>query len=236
MKILAVDTSATVASVAITDGERLAAEMILNHKKTHSETLMPMIDTLFQSSEMKISDIDLFAVSNGPGSFTGLRIGVAAVKALAHACNKPVVGVSTLEAMAYNLPYADGLIAPIMDARREQVYNAVYRWEGETLTEVTAPRAIALADCLEEFREKVYFVGDGVPVYRELILQKLGNLAVFAPVCANAQRAGAVAAAAKAYAKAGKTTTYLELLPVYLRKPQAEREREEMEGKGKVQN
>jgi len=146
MKILAVDTSATVASVAITDGERLAAEMILNHKKTHSETLMPMIDTLFQSSEMKISDIDLFAVSNGPGSFTGLRIGVAAVKALAHACNKPVVGVSTLEAMAYNLPYADGLIAPIMDARRNQVYTALYKYENSHMTEIMPPCAMDICE------------------------------------------------------------------------------------------
>ena len=234
MKILAVETSASVASAAICDEDKLICEMVLNHKKTHSEKLMPMIDELFKSCELSASEIDVFAAASGPGSFTGLRIGVCAVKGLAHAVNKPVIGVSTLEALAYNLPYADGLICPIMDARRSQVYNGIYRFQNGFPEIVTAPRAVALSECLEDVRgeERVYFIGDGVPVYREEIQRVLGEKAVFAPLSCNAQRASCVAAAALRYAKEGKTMHYSELLPVYLRKPQAERELEEKQNGG----
>ncbi len=229
MKILAVETSASVASAAICEEDKLICEMVLNHKKTHSETLMPMIDGLFKSCELSVSDIDVFAAASGPGSFTGLRIGVCAVKGLAHGVNKPVVGVNTLEALSYNLPYADGLICPIMDARRSQVYNGIYRFQKGFPETITAPRAIALSDCMDELKgeSRVYFVGDGVPVYREEIKRVMGERAVFAPLSCNAQRASCVAAAAMRYAKEGKIMHYSELLPVYLRKPQAERELEE---------
>ena len=125
MNILAVDTSANVAAAALVSGGKLLAESMLNNKTTHSEKLMPMIDFVLKNSGMDITDIDLFAVANGPGSFTGLRIGVSTVKGLAHAVNKPIVGISTLAGLAYNLFETDGLISPIMDARRSQVYNAV---------------------------------------------------------------------------------------------------------------
>ena len=131
MKILSVDTSSNVASVAITDDEKLICEITVNTKKTHSQTIMPMIDSALKQSELEISDIDLIASANGPGSFTGLRIGVSAVKGLAHAAKIPVVGVSILEAMAYNLPFCEYVISPIMDARRQQVYNAVYEWKNQ---------------------------------------------------------------------------------------------------------
>lgn len=226
MKILAVDTSSTVATAAISDGDKLICECVLNNKLTHSQTIMPIIDDVFKRSELSPSDIDLFAVANGPGSFTGLRIGVTTIKGLAHAENKPVVGVNTLEALAYNLPFCPYIIAPIMDARREQVYNAFYRVCEDGLKEITAPRAIALADCLDELKkydEKVVFLGDGVPVFKEKISAVLGDNALFAPQTANMQRASAVAEAAKRK----ESIHYSELVPVYLRVSQAERELEE---------
>jgi tRNA threonylcarbamoyladenosine biosynthesis protein TsaB len=133
MRILAVDTSSNVASAAIVDDNKLVCECVLNNKLTHSQTLMPMIDEVFKKSELAPQDIDMFAVSSGPGSFTGLRIGVTTIKGLAHATDKPVCGVNTLEALAYNLPFCPYIIAPIMDARREQVYNAFYKWEDSKL-------------------------------------------------------------------------------------------------------
>lgn len=226
MKILAVDTSSAVASAALVEDDKLICECVLNNKLTHSQTIMPIIDDVFKKSELKPSDIDVFAVANGPGSFTGLRIGVTTVKGLAHAAGKEVVGVNTLEALTYNLPFCPHIIAPIMDARREQVYNAFYKWENGELNELAAPRAITLSDCLEEvkqYNEKVVFLGDGVPVFKEKIKEMLGSSALFAPQTANAQRASAVAEAAK-----GKEAVhYSELVPVYLRKSQAEREAEE---------
>lgn len=230
MKILAVDTSSNVASAAIVDGEKLVCESILNNKLTHSQTLMPMIDEVFKKSELKPDDIDLFAVSNGPGSFTGLRIGVTTIKGLAHACQKPVCGVNTLEALAYNLPFCPYIVAPIMDARREQVYNAFYKWENGILKEIESPRAISLEECLEELLkmdEKAVFLGDGVPVFREKITEKLKEKALFAPQLACTQRASCVAECAKYK----ESMNYNELAPVYLRKSQAEREAEEREAK-----
>lgn len=226
MRILAVDTSSAVASAAIVEDDKLVCECVLNNKLTHSQTIIPMIDYVFKASELKPQDIDIFAVADGPGSFTGLRIGVTTVKGLAHAAEKPVVGVNTLEAMAYNLPFCPYIISPIMDARREQVYNAFYKFENGQMKELAAPRAIALFECLEElqrFGERVVFLGDGVPVFKEKIKQVLGDAALFAPQTVNAQRASSVAEAAKNK----KTVHYSELVPVYLRQSQAERESEE---------
>lgn len=230
MRILAVDTSSNVASAAIVDDNKLVCESVLNNKLTHSQTLLPMIDDVFKKSELTPSDIDIFAVSNGPGSFTGLRIGVTTIKGLAHAVEKPVCGVNTLEALAYNLPFCPHIIAPIMDARREQVYNAFYKWEDGILKEVAKPRAICLDDCLkelEELGEKVVFLGDGVAVFRDKIKDTLKEQALFAPQLACTGRAACVAEAAKNK----ETINYGELSPVYLRKSQAEREAEEREAK-----
>ncbi len=230
MRILAVDTSSNVASAAIVDDNKLVCECVLNNKLTHSQTLMPMVDEVFRKSELSPLDIDVFAVSAGPGSFTGLRIGVTTIKGLAHAVNKPVCGVNTLEALAYNLPFCPYIISPIMDARREQVYNAFYKWENGVLKEVTEPRAISLDDCLEELSElgeKVVFLGDGVAVFRDKIKDTLKEQALFAPQLACTQRAACVAEAAKNK----ETINYGELAPLYLRKSQAEREAEEREAK-----
>ncbi len=237
MKILAIDSSSNALAVAVTDEDKLLGESVLNHKKTHSQTLMPMIEKLLCATETDISQIDLFAVAAGPGSFTGLRIGVATAKALAHATGKPVAGVSTLEAMAYQLPFCSALVVPIMDARRAQVYNGVYRWEGEMLITVIEPQAVAieaLLDSLADCGQKAVFLGDGVSVYRDIILQKIGESAEFAPVNANMQRASCVAALARRQAADGKLSRYNELLPIYLRKSQAERELEEKHGGARV--
>lgn len=230
MKILSVDTSANVATVAICEDERLICEQMTNTKKTHSQTLMPMIDNILAQAEMEISDVDLIAVANGPGSFTGLRIGVSTVKGIAEALDIPVVGISTLEAMAYNLPYCSYLICPIMDARREQVYNVVYEWENEELRELKEPRALGLSELLNEILgvdKKAVFLGDAVPVHKEKIVEVLGDRAVFAPSCASLQRASALCDIAKIRYSDGKAVKGFELETVYLRKPQAEREAEE---------
>lgn len=226
MRIFAADTSSQVASAAICEDDKLICEITLNNKLTHSQTFMPIIKQVFEKSELMPCDIDLFAVSEGPGSFTGLRIGVTTVKGLAHAEDKPVVGVNTLEAMCYNLPFCPHLIAPIMDARRGEVYNGFYRFRSGILEEVCHARAVPLSECLEEIKkmgEKTVFLGDAVPVYKEYIQDYLKELALFAPSGANAQRASSVAQAAK-FAKAQK---YFELVPKYIRKSQAEREYEE---------
>ncbi len=236
MKILSVDTSANVATASITEDDKLICEFILNNKLTHSQTLMPVIDNILKQSELDLSDIDLAVVANGPGSFTGLRIGVSAVKGLAHALKIPVIGVSTLTGMAYNLPFCKDIICPIMDARRAQVYNAVYKWNDGELTQIKEPRALAVEELLEEFvnsDDKVVFLGDGVPVHKDKIVEKLGDRAVFAPSCANAQRASSLAAAAKKLYNEGKTQSCYELMPFYLRKSQAEREAEEKIKEGK---
>lgn len=230
MKILAVDTSSTVASAAIVDDSKLVCECVLNNKLTHSQTLMPMIDEVFKKSELNPSDIDVFAVSEGPGSFTGLRIGVTTIKGLAHACEKPVCGVNTLEALAYNLPFCPYVISPIMDARREQVYNAFYKWEDGNLKVIKEPRAISLDDCMAELLkmgDKVVFLGDGVAVFCNKIRDTLKEQALFAPQLACTGRAACVAEAAKNK----ETINYGELAPLYLRKSQAEREAEEREAK-----
>ncbi len=230
MKILAVDTSSGVATAAVVEEDKLICEYTLNNKLTHSQTILPIIDSILKSSDMTPEDVDLFAVSSGPGSFTGLRIGVTTIKGLAHAVNKPVTAVNTLEALAYNLPHCPYIISPIMDARREQVYNAFYRFENGILTELASPRAIALAECLEElseYDEKVVFLGDGVPVFREKITEVLGKNAIFAPQNLNMQHAASVAEAAKNK----KTMHYSELAPIYFRQSQAERVAEEKESK-----
>ena len=226
MKIFAIDTSSAVASAAIVDEDKLLCEFTLNNGLTHSQTLMPMVNEVFKRTGLSVNDIDLFAVCDGPGSFTGLRIGITTIKGLAHAANKPVVGVNTLEAMCHNLPFCPFIMSPIMDARRGEVYNGFFRLTDGKIDITCPPRAIPLSECLEEIKkngEKTVFLGDAVPVFRSEIESKLKDLALFAPQEANMQRAASVAEAAK-YKTPQK---YCELVPKYLRKSQAEREYEE---------
>ncbi len=229
MKVLAVDTSSIVATAAIMDDDRLIGEYILNHKKTHSQKLMPIIKEILHSAELKVSDIDVFAVASGPGSFTGLRIGVATIKGLAHAVNKPVIGISTLDGLAFNLPFCKYLICPIMDAKREQVYNSLYKWIDKTFYIVENYRALSIEQLINELREKnekVMFTGDGVRVFQDKLISELGELCEFAPVSCRMQKASSIAELALQKAHRGETESYLTFAPFYLRKSQAEREYE----------
>jgi len=223
MKILALDTSALTATAAILDGDTLICEESVTTKLTHSQTIMPMVDELLCKASLDIDDIDLFACSVGPGSFTGLRIGIGTIKGLSYGADKKAVGVSTLLALSYNVPFPDMLICPIMDARRNQLYNALYRFEGGKAVLIEAPRALGIEELLNSLNEKTVFVGDGVMRYRDIIKEKMGDKAIFAPPNLCLGHASSVALAAR-YEEA---VTASELTAVYLRKPQAEREREE---------
>lgn len=230
MKLIALDSSGLVASVAVLEDETLLAEYTICYKKTHSQTLLPMLDEITKNIELDMQSVDAIAVSAGPGSFTGLRIGSATAKGLGLALHKPLVAVPTLEAMAYNLVGAGGLICPIMDARRQQVYTGVYRFEEQRLLTVKEQQAMDIHKLLEElalYGQKVTFLGDGVPVYKEVICKELACPFAFAPVHMNKQRAGSVGALGMQYYIEGKVQTAAEHRPEYLRLSQAERERAE---------
>ncbi len=230
MKILALDSSSNVASVALIDGNITVAEYTTNNKKTHSQTLMPMVEQMLKSVDVSIDQIDAFAVCAGPGSFTGLRIGIASAKGLAHAQNKPLVCVSTLESMAYNLPYCQHLIVPILDARRDQVYGGVFCWENDTLNTHTEPCAVSIdeiVDIVKRENKKCVFIGDGVGRFGDYIKEKLGDNAVFSFANSNMQRASSVGALAQIKLGNGEGIKYDKATPIYLRKSQAEREYDE---------
>lgn len=232
MKILGLDSSGIVASVAIVEEESLVAEYTVNYKKTHSQTLLPMLDEIVKMTELDLDTVDAIAVAAGPGSFTGLRIGSATAKGLGLALKKPLIGVPTVEALAYNLYDAKGLICPIMDARRNQVYTGIYRFEDHKLKVLEDQMAVPIGELLEKlsrYEEPVIFLGDGVPVFREKIREILKVPYSFAPAHVNKQRAGAVASLGMIYYKEGKLQTAQEHVPDYLRVSQAERERAERE-------
>ena len=233
MKILALDSSGLVAGVAVTENDNLLGEYTINYKKTHSQTLLPMLDEVAKMIELDLNTIDVIAVSAGPGSFTGLRIGSATAKGLGLALNKPLIHVPTLDATAYNLFGASGLICPIMDARRNQVYTGIYRFEKkfETVMDQDAMDMGELIEKLNAMGERVIFLGDGVPVYEKQIAEKMTVPYDLAPAHVNRQRAASVAALGAVYFAEGKTETAMEHKPDYLRKSQAEREREEREAK-----
>ncbi|MDD6213400.1 MAG: tRNA (adenosine(37)-N6)-threonylcarbamoyltransferase complex dimerization subunit type 1 TsaB [Clostridiales bacterium] len=226
MKILGIESSSLVASVALLQDEILIAEYTVNYKRTHSQTLLPMLDEIVQMTETELEDLDGIAVSAGPGSFTGLRIGSATAKGLGLALNKPLLAVPTVDAMAYQLYGCSHWICPIMDAKRGQVYTGIYRFEREF--EVLKPEcAMDLGELIEEIRESqqtAVFLGDGVPVGKEQIIRELGDRALFAPAPCGRQRAAAVAALGTEYLKAGRMQTAAEHAPEYLRMSQAERE------------
>ena len=230
MKILALDSSGIVASVAIVEDNTLLAEYTVNYKKTHSQTLLPMLDEVAKMTELDLSTIDAIAVTAGPGSFTGLRIGSATAKGLALALKKPLVAVPTVEALAYNLYDTNGLICPIMDARRNQVYTGIYRFENHKLVTLEDQMAVSITDLLDKLNERgepVTFLGDGVPVFEKTIGENLKVPHTFAPAHVNKQRAAAVAALGEIYYREGKLQSAAEHTPEYLRVSQAERERAE---------
>ena len=245
MKILGMDSSGMTASVAYVADGVLIAEYTMNHKKTHSQTLLPMLDQIVRDAEIDLAEIDGIAIAAGPGSFTGLRIGAATVKGLGLALEKPVIPIPTCEGLAYNICGTAGLVVPIMDARRGQVYTGIYRvgnrigeknGESVILSEAKDPVAIVqdqdamaieeLLDRLAQLGEPVTFLGDGVPVFRKTIEEKCTVPFAFAPAQSALQRASSVAALGEYYAAEGRMISADDMKPIYLRKSQAEREHE----------
>lgn len=235
MKILGVDSSGLTASAAVFVDGNIVAVNSVNNNKTHSQTLLPMIELVIKQAELDVKELDAIAVAEGPGSFTGLRIGAATVKGLALAINKPVIPVSTLMGLAYNYAGTDKLVCPIMDARRGQVYTGTYSFEKDNINEIHAPEAVVMEDVItrlmkEHSGETVIFLGDGVKVHEEKIRESMGTQAVFAPVHHRLQNAASIAVLGAKLYEEGKPVTGAEFEPVYLRLSQAERERMEKAG------
>lgn len=222
--ILALDTSSKAGSCALLRDGALLGEFFVNTALTHSQTAMPMVQSLLEITGVAIDQVDRFAVSTGPGSFTGLRIGIAAVKGMALATGKPCGGVSTLEGLAWNLAAFQGIVAPAMDARRSQVYTALFRMRDGELTRLEEDSALSLPELgerLAAISEPVMLVGDGAKLCRDALPER--NLLVAAEPLLH-QRAGSVAVAV-ARLPADKLCSAQALAPAYLRLPQAERER-----------
>lgn len=243
MRVLAIDSSGLTATVAIVEDEQTIAEYSTNYKKTHSQTLLPMIDEMVRMVDADLKDIDAIAVAGGPGSFTGLRIGSATAKGLGLALDKPLIHVPTVDAMAYSMYGCEDIICPIMDARRKQVYTGLYSFSHkknedgglydepvfQVLRMQMAVPVEELIRHLNVYRRRVVFLGDGVPVYKEMLAEGLKVPYSFAPSFMNRQRAAAVGALGIRYYEEGRYESAAEFRPEYLRKSQAERERAERE-------
>ena len=231
MKILALETSAKAVYAAVSEDGKILASGYQDTGLTHSRTLMPIVEHILKNTDLTVADMDIIAAAVGPGSFTGIRIGVAAAKGLACASQKPVVGVSTLAAMARNVAFADGLVVCAMDARRQQVYNALFEAKDGRLTRLTEDRAISLADLAEELKASPLprtIVGDGAQLCFRY-MEDAGVPCRLAPPHLVMQNAMSVALAAEEEALAGRLTDAQGLLPVYLRPPQAVRLRERVQ-------
>lgn len=226
MKILAVDTTASPVSVAILTDGLLTGEIFLNTKTTHSQTLMPLLETILKTTNTNINDIDIFAVNAGPGSFTGVRIGIASIKGISMPLGKKCVSVSTLESMAYCLPYNDGIVCAVMDARCNQVYNALFSLDNGKVNRLTEDRALSVDDLGKEIShldKNVYLVGDGAELCYKVYENKLENV-VLVPANLRYQHAYGTAKAAEKLIEENNICTSAQLMPIYLRLPQAERE------------
>ena len=226
MKILAIDTTASPVSAAVLKDGALCGEFFLNVKTTHSQTLMPVVSALLKNTGTEIGEIDVFAVNAGPGSFTGVRIGVASVKGMTLPLGKPCACVSTLESMAYNLPFKSGIVCSVMDARCKQVYNALFAVDNGKITRLTEDRALSIEELgvgLGKYNDTIYLVGDGARLCFEAFEGKIQNIELM-PENLRYQRAYGTARAAEKMAEEGRLCSSDELMPLYLRLPQAERE------------
>ena len=226
MKILALDSTAIVASVALCENDRLLGELTLNNGNTHSQTLLPMVEFLLKQFGITPDEVDLFALSQGPGSFTGVRIGAATIKGLAFGTNKPCVGVSTLEALAYNLCDTDGLVCPVMNARRKQVYTALFEVKDGSLERLIPDSAISISELdelLTSYDIPIRLCGDGYDITAENLTHAL----LPTPERYRHQSAYSVAQIARMQYENGQFSSDLTLAPTYLRLSQAERERAE---------
>jgi tRNA threonylcarbamoyladenosine biosynthesis protein TsaB len=228
MKIIALDSSGLVASVAVAEDDILLAEYTTDYKKTHSQTLLPMLAQLRDMIELDMNTVDAIAIASGPGSFTGLRIGSATVKGLGLALDKPIVEVPTLEGLACNMWGTDKLVCPMMDARRNQVYTGVYEFASEahsstlrTILSQCADDVTAVLEKINTLGREVIFLGDGVPVYKNIIEETVKVPFVYAPAGRNRQRAANIAMLGGLYYRQGRTVTAAEHQPEYIRKGQA---------------
>ncbi len=236
MNILGIDASGVAGSVAYIKEGKFVGEYYICDKLTHSQTIMPMLEHMKKILDIDLDTIDAIAVTSGPGSFTGLRIGVTAAKSLALALDVPIIGVPTLDVIAHNITYTDNLICPIMDARRNQVYTSLYKWENGILNQIIPHDALDMNKYLELLKtkdEKVIFLGDGIDCYKEKIQAVLGEKAIFAPEFLKLQKASVLLEIAKKKYENGEAISAAELVPLYLRKSQAEREKEERERNNK---
>ena len=227
MLVLALETATRVAGVALISEDLIKKEIFLHHRHTHSETLMVMVDEVLKECEVDLNRIDAVAVSIGPGSFTGLRIGLATAKGLAVGSKKPIIGVSTLEALAYNAGLFEGLICPVLDASRDEVYTAAYRSDGSRLECIEPPRACSPSELVEALQarlaDKAVLLGDGAFRYREFFRQALGDKVMWAPGNLAFPRASSVGLQAAHRLRAGRVDDAISLVPVYLRLSEAER-------------
>lgn len=233
MTVLAIESAALVASTAILNQGTVLAEYTLNTRLTHSQTLLPMINELLNKTELTGADMDAIAVSAGPGSFTGLRIGAATAKGLGMAWEKPLIAVPTLAATAYQFTDCRALICPIMDARRSEVYTGLYAFDERGVFQtLLGGRALPVEGLIEELLNRqapVLFTGDGLPVFGDLLKEKMGDLARLAPSHLSRPRAAAVGALGLEMLGRGETVSSGAFCPSYLRPSQAERLRQEKE-------
>lgn len=236
MKILALDSSGLVASAALAEDDNLIAEYTIQYKKTHSQTLLPMLEEIRDMVELDLHTVDAIAVAAGPGSFTGLRIGSATAKGLAFALDKPIVPVPTVDGLAYQMYGTDALVCPIMDARRNQVYTGIYefiykedRYDMRVIREQCAVAFDEIAGALNDLGRKTVFLGDGVPVFRERMAEVMKVPYSLAPAHRSRQSAACIASLGSLYYAQGRVESGIGHAPVYLRLSQAERER--VEGK-----
>lgn len=232
MKVLGIDSSGLVASVAIVEDDILLAEYTVNYKKTHSQTLLPMLKEIGDMINLDLNSLDAIAIAAGPGSFTGLRIGSATAKGLGLALDKPIIPVPTVDGLAYDLWGTDKIVCPIMDARRNQVYTGIYEFCDGKLQILENQMAVSVTEIAEKLNalgREVIFLGDGVPVYRKTLAEVMKIPYSFAPAHMNRQRASAVAVLGAQYYVQGRAESAMEHKPDYLRLSQAERERKERE-------
>lgn len=223
MKILAIDTSSNICSVSILEDKNVIIEKHNDDEKTHSQKLMPLIDELFKESGLTLNDIDLLACSQGPGSFTGIRIGISTVKAFADVKNIPIIGVTSLESLAYNVS-TDGLIATLIDAKHDNVYFALYELNNGTYTQVIDPISDTISNvmqALQTYSAPITFVGDGSVVHKELLAEQLTNCN-FASDKQNIQTSISIAKAAFDKRSVSDYQPSYTLSPIYLKKSQAE--------------
>lgn len=228
MRVLSLDSATEVASCAVMEDSKLLGEVIINYKMQHSKTLLPIIDSLLTSLDLTLKDIDGFVVSKGPGSFTGLRIGMATIKGFSQGTKKPFVSVSTLDSLAYNMCYTGGIICPILDALRGNVYTALYRFNGAELVTINEYMIISVEELillLLKHKSPVCFIGDGIVKHGISLKESLPDIS-FAPVNLNLARASSLAEIGLKRLSLGEKDNIYNASPMYLRKPQAEREYE----------